>query len=236
MNEAPENSLSPTPSPDPSVDPSDRQRDPRPLGTPMLRRALWGTLLFALLAVVTAAVWSRSARRMVEPPQRFGRLPDFELIDRDGRRFGRSDLAGSPWIADFIFTRCGGSCPLLTERMARLSRDLPARARARLVSISVDPDHDTPEVLSAYAQKFEAGDDWHFLTGSREEIYRLGREGFKLAIDPNPPPAHASVLEPILHSTRFVLVDGDGEIRGYYDAFDESAMRRLLVDLSALVD
>mgnify|MGYP002083800012 CR=1 FL=1 len=120
--------------------------------------------------------------------------------------------------------------------MARLSRDLPPRARARLVSITVDPDHDTPEVLRAYAEKFEAGEDWHFLTGPRDEIYRLGREGFKLAIDPDPPSAHANVLEPILHSTRFVLVDGDGEIRGYYDAFDEPSMRRLLDDLSALVD
>ncbi len=100
------------------------------------------------------------------------------------------------------------------------------------VSFSVDPAHDTPEALQRYAQKLGATDRWLFLTGEREEIRRLSIEGFKLGLDLNPAPGMSN--EPILHSTRFVLVDGEGTIRGYYEAFDEPSMERLERDLKGL--
>ncbi len=199
------------------------------------RRLLWSVLVVALAAISFSAISSRlSLRRPGPPPPILGQVPEFELTNRDGRRVGPSDLAGSPWIADFIFTRCATSCPLITERMAKLERELPPRIGARLVSFSVDPDHDTPDVLEAYALKFGAPEHWWFLSGDRTAMYDLIRNGFHLAVDPDPPPAIEGVTEPILHSTRFVLVDSQGAIRGYYDAQDEPSIKKLKRDLEAL--
>lgn len=192
------------------------------------RALLWGLLVLALVAVAGAAVWQILNRPA--PPPVLGEVPDFALTNRDGRTVHRADLAGHPWLADFVFTRCAASCPMMTLRMARLNRDLPADLAVRLVSFTVDPDYDTPEVLERYAQSFKAPDRWLFLTGGREEMHRLSKEGFKLAIDAGGGPQD----EPILHSTRFVLVDGEAKIRGYYEAFDEASMKKLRRDLESL--
>ncbi len=199
------------------------------------RRLLWAVLIAALAGVVFSAVSSRLwLKRPGTPPPILGQVPEFELTNRDGRRVGPSDLAGSPWIADFVFTRCVTSCPMITERMSRLERELPPRIGARLVSFSVDPEHDTPAALEAYAEKFAAPEHWWFLTGDRNAMYDLIRNGFHLAVDPNPPPTVGEVTEPIVHSTRYVLVDAQGAIRGYYDSQDESSIKKLKRDLEAL--
>jgi protein SCO1/2 len=195
------------------------------------RVLLWGLLVLTLIVIAAAAVL-RTGRP--EPPPVLGSVPEFTLVNRDGRTIRREDLAGAPWIADFIFTRCPASCPMMTSRMARLERDLPRDLDVRLVSISVDPEHDTPEILQRYAASYKAPPHWLFLTGDGEEIYRLSREGFKLGVDQAP--EGIETAEPILHSTRFVLVDGEGRIRGYYDAFDEESMKKLLRDLETLAD
>lgn len=195
-----------------------------------LRRGLlWGFLVVALLAVAGAA--ARQMLRRPEPPPVLGEVPDFALINRDGREVRRADLAGAPWIADFIFTRCGASCPMMSQRMARLERELPRDLGVRFVSFSVDPEHDTPPVLQEYAKSFGAPGRWLFLTGDKQAIHRLSKEGFKLAVDDATP---ANPDEPILHSTRFVLVDAEGRIRGYYEAFDEEAMQKLMREVEAL--
>jgi protein SCO1/2 len=191
------------------------------------RILLWGLLVFALVAVAGAGIWEIVNRP--EPPPVLGEVPDFALTNRDGRTIQRSDLIGEPYVVDFIFTRCAASCPMMTLRMARLNRDLPPDLTVRLVSFTVDPDYDTPAVLERYAQSFKAPQRWLFLTGPRAEIYRLIQEGFKLAVDAGGPQD-----EPILHSTRFVLVDGEGDIRGYYEAFDEPSMKKLRRDLDSL--
>jgi protein SCO1/2 len=188
-------------------------------------------LVLALVAVGGAALWTRIAA--APPPPVLGEVPEFRLVNRDGRAVTRADLAGSPWVADFIFTRCAASCPLMTARLARLGRDM-GRAAPRRVSFTVDPAHDTPEVLARYAASYEAAPDWLFLTGPAPQLHRLMVEGFKLALDPAPPPGTATPEEPILHSTRIVLVDGQGRIRGYYDAFDEESMARLRRDAALL--
>jgi len=199
------------------------------------RRLLWAVLVAALAAIAFSAISSRLALgRPGAPPPILGQVPEFELTNRDGRRVGPSDLAGSPWIADFIFTRCATSCPLITERMMKLERELPPRIGARLVSFTVDPEHDTPEVLEAYAEKFAAPEHWWFLSGDRAAMYDLIKNGFHLAVDPNPPPSVEGVVEPIVHSTRYVLVDAQGAIRGYYDSQDESSIKKLKKDLEAL--
>lgn len=197
---------------------------------PLRRRLLWSFLILVLLAVMVATAMQRLKKP--EPPPVLGHVPEFTLTNRDGRSIRRADLDGGPWVADFVFTRCPASCPMMSARMARLNRDLSADLPVRLVSFSVDPEHDTPEVLQRYAASFQATDRWLFLTGVREDVRRLCVEGFKLGLDMAPAPGMGP--EPILHSTRFVLVDGRGDIRGYYEAFDEESTARLKRDLLAL--
>lgn len=180
------------------------------------------------VAVVVAAALAGHLRSGPPPPV-MSRLPTFSLTERSGRAVTLESLAGRAWVADFIFTRCAGLCPAMTARMARLGQSLPPGAL--LVSITVDPEHDTPETLARYAQGFRAGDAWLFLTGRKEDLYALAVQGFKLAAMEVPQDRQAVAAGPFLHSGKFVLVDGRGQVRGYYDSEDESALRRLLRDL-----
>lgn len=205
---------------------------------PVQRVVLWGLLVATLLAIGVTAVmaprWSRPARAPAPPD--LGPVPQFELINRDGQSWSSSDLVGTPWIADFIFTRCGLSCPRLTALMAQLGEVLPDRLDVHRVSISVDPEHDRPPVLQSYAEKWGVEDDrWLFLTGEREEIRDLVIEGFKLGLDMEPPAGLANPDEPIIHSTRFVLIDSAGSIRGYYNVVEGDELQRLISDLQALL-
>src|SRR4051794_11593049 len=206
------------------------------MAPPVRRGLLWGLLITALVLVVAATAVQRLRRP--EPPAVMWSVPDFTLTNRDGRTVTLKDLKGAPWVADFIFTRCPASCPMMTARLARFNRGLRRDLPVRLVSFSVDPKYDTPAVLQAYAQSFKAPDRWLFLTGDGEQIYRLSKEGFKLAIDNTPPPGATAMptAEPILHSTRIALVDGQGRVRGYYEAFDEESMKKLERDLRALAE
>jgi protein SCO1/2 len=186
--------------------------------------------LIALAAAVTVVVTVIALRPAPRPaPAPIAQLPEFALVERDGSTVTRADLAGAPWIADFVFTRCAIYCPRLTVRMKELRERLPPAIRT--VSFSVDPEHDTPEVLERYAEQWGIeGRSWLFLTGEREPMWRLVREGFLLPVE-DAPEVEAS---PILHSNRFVLVDSAGRIRDTYDAFDDDALERILADLSAL--
>lgn len=164
-----------------------------------------------------------------------GTLPDFRLVERSGRAVSRDDLRGRPWVADFIFTQCGGACPAMTARMARLRREVPAEVR--LVSFTVDPAHDTPDVLTRYASAFDAGPSWLFVTGAQKDLYLLATGGFKLAAMEVPPAERSLGGDgPFLHSSKFTLVDAAGAIRGYYDSTDEEAMRSLVADATLLAD
>ena len=148
---------------------------------PIRRGLLWGLLVAALVVVAAATLLQRI--RQPEPLPVYGELPAFSLVNRDGRTIRLEDLEGRPWVADFIFTRCPASCPMMSARMARLERSLPEDLDALLVSISVDPEHDTPEVLERYAEKHQAPERWLFLTGEREDVRKLSVEGFKLGIE-----------------------------------------------------
>lgn len=157
----------------------------------------------------------------------YGEVPAFTLVDQQGRPVSGEALRGSVWVADFIFTRCAGQCPMMSAQMARLAALLAHRPGVRLVSFTVDPAWDTPEVLARYAAQYRTSDAaWSFLTGDEATIRRLCREGFRVALS-----EQGTEAEPITHSTRLVLVDRRGHIRGYYDATDEAAMRQLRHDL-----
>ena len=154
----------------------------------------------------------------------FGQAPDFLLTERRGGTFSKEKLAGKPWVADFIFTSCAGQCPLMSLEMKKLQNQFGAETGFRFVSFSVDPDRDTPAVLAEYANRYEAQKDrWFFLTGPRQEINRILKEFFLSPVE-----------EPAMHSIRFILVDGKGQIRGYYDASDTASMDQLVHDAKLL--
>lgn len=157
-------------------------------------------------------------------------VPDFSLVDDRGRPFRGDDLDGHVVVADFIFTRCTTACPMLTAQMANLRRRLGARAeRVRFVSFSVDPAHDTPEVLHRYAAAHGASAEWFFVTGDVATIRRTAIEGFKVGIgDPVEQPGGG--LD-ILHAQHFVLLDRQRRIRGFYRTDAES-----LAELERAID
>lgn len=159
-----------------------------------------------------------------------GIVPPFQLIDQNGQPFGSQQLRGKIWIADFIYTTCPGPCPMISSRMSELQKPLE-NTDVHLVSITVDPEHDTPTVLRGYAGKLEArAGRWDFLTGPRPAIYALSRDGFKLGVNDGTGEAGVPV-----HSTRLVLVDRHATIRGYYDATAPDAVTRLLADANHLL-
>jgi protein SCO1/2 len=210
----------------PTAAPTEATATPRSSGWVL---GLVGAILVAAGAI---AVVGARARRAPEPP-RLGSLPEFRLVERSGRPLSLADLRGRPWVADFIFTQCAGACPAMTARMARLRRDVPPDVQ--FVSFTVDPAHDTPEVLARYAASFRADEGWRFVTGPAKDLYALSVAGFKLAAMEVPRGEQAAGGDgPFLHSSKFVLVDGAGVIRGYYDSTEEAAMRTLVADAAAL--
>lgn len=175
-----------------------------------------------------------------EPPLEalsvYGAVPDFSLIERSGRRVGRGDLLGQVWVADLVYTSCTETCPLQTAAMAALQQDLGRQAAVRLVSITVDPTRDTPRVLARYAERYRADPArWLFLTGTREDIHRLAQEGLRLAAVQLDTDERRDGTGPLLHSARFVLVDRQARVRGYYESTDAAALQRLRRDIDRLV-
>jgi protein SCO1 len=190
-----------------------------------LTRALAAAL--ALAAVLTSC---RSGRRDAGLPVLF-ELPAFTLVERSGRPFTLDDLRGRVAVADFVFTRCAGVCPNMTARMSKLRQALPDEVR--LVTFTVDPGHDTPAVLTRYAEPLEAGQRWLFVTGRQADVHRLATDGFKLAAM-EAPPGGATDDGPFLHSAKFALLDARARVRGYYDSDDPEAMTALARDARRL--
>ena len=160
----------------------------------------------------------------------YGTVPNFQLTNQDGKAFGSAQLTGEIWIADFIYTTCPGPCPMISSRMSELQKPLE-NTDVHLISFSVDPGKDTPEVLRGYAERLQAQPGrWDFLTGPQSSIYKLSRDGFKLGVSDGRDEKGIPV-----HSTRMILVDRHGEIRGYYDATEPDAVTKLLADTNHLL-
>jgi protein SCO1/2/putative membrane protein len=161
----------------------------------------------------------------------YGQLPEFEFVERSAAAFGSRDLRGKTWIADFVFTRCTGPCPVMTSKMRELQNALPPSVDIKLVSISVDPEHDSPEVLTRYASAYGAQPGrWFFLTGKPEPIYDLARQSFKMTVQRSEQADAEDDGGAIIHSTHFILVDGVGQIRGYYDSEVPESLGQLRAD------
>jgi protein SCO1/2 len=161
-------------------------------------------------------------------------VPDFSLTERNGSTVTLAALRGKIWIADFIYTTCTDTCPLQTAMMAKLQGEYAATPEVRFVSITVDPERDTPQALALYADKYGADvERWYFLSGQRGRIMQLIQQGFRLAVAAIPTDADSGGIIP--HSPRFVLVDKEARIRGYYDSRELEAFGRLKNDIDTLV-
>jgi len=192
---------------------------------------LWVVFVVGLLGVIVVGVL-RDLGPHARTLDRYGPVPAFDLTTQDGSSRSNLQLQGTVWLADFMFTRCGGLCPLLTARMRSLAEALDGETGWHLISFSVDPEYDTPAVLTAYAAAQGADTThWTFLTGDKATVRNLCIQGFHLAVDEGADNA----VEPILHSQSIVLVDARGEIRGYYDSQDEEESRQLLEDVRLLL-
>jgi protein SCO1 len=203
------------------------------LAQPSPRRSFVGLLVIVLAAVgmeLAYRSWKSSEQTANSSLPRFGVVPEFSLIDHEGRPFGSKDLHGKVWIADFIATRSSGPDPILSSRFAELDTNFKKSEQLRLISFTVDPQNDTPGVLRDYARRFEASPRWYFLTGDKQKVDELAGNGFQLAArDPN------NVSSEEVRTTKFVLVDADGAIRGYYDGTSNEVIQRLLTDLGSLL-
>ena len=159
-------------------------------------------------------------------------MPSFELTSEQGKALSDQDLRGKVVVANFIFTRCPTVCPALTARMAKIQTEIPAELPVHFVSFSVDPKHDTPEVLREFGAKYDQDPSrWTFLTGDLAEVMKAVEEGFRIGItgadDPEATPFD------IVHGEHFGLVDKAGTIRGYYPNSDLS-LQRLVRDAKRL--
>lgn len=182
-------------------------------------------VICGLFLIITVIKYSVGAQHSVPLPI-LGQVSHFSLYDEEGKPFTRENLQGKIWVANFFFTTCAGICPMMSAHMASLNRSFELEKDVHLVSFTVNPEQDSPQVLSEYAKKFKANTQkWHFLTGSREALTEIAVQSFKLG----------DIKEPIFHSSYFCLVDQEGRIRGYYEGMKKEGVNRLFKDASMLL-
>jgi len=155
-----------------------------------------------------------------------GNIPQFEFTNSDGNIVTLDNLKGKVWVADFIFTTCTMACPMMTGNMNIVHKKFKKNDNVRLVSISVYPEYDTPEVLKNYASQYDADTEkWLFLTGKEDAVKDIIRDGFKIG----------DYEDIIFHSEKFALVDKKGIIRAYYNGMKSEDMKQLKKDIDALL-
>ena len=164
--------------------------------------------------------------RNTKPLPVLGNIPPFELLDNFGQSFTEENISGEIWVADLIFTTCAGPCPIMSTEMRSLHKYYLGNKNIHMVTITVNPDYDSPEVLTEYGERYDADfDKWHFLTGKYENIQSLIANGFKMG----------DIEEIVFHSTRFALIDPNMNIRGYYMGTESNDVKKLMGDIKKLI-
>ena len=189
---------------------------------------VFGSLAVIIVSVTVAYVLSQAEKlndRRVSLPLK-SPVTDFTLTNQQRRAVSLGDLRGQVWIADIIFTRCAGPCPKMTQRMSELQKALPVSRPVKLITLTTDPDFDTPEILKRYGEANGANPDrWIFLTGAKKQIAQLARDGLKLIAEETNPAERSSDQDLFIHSTIFVIVDQQGRLRGSFE-YDDPQMRQ----------
>jgi protein SCO1/2 len=182
-----------------------------------------GLVILTILAVALRERWKP------EPLPVLGRVTGFSLTNQLGATVTGESLIGQIWVADIIFTRCPGPCLLMTRNLGLLQRELRERDSVRFVSLTADPGYDTVDELLRYGERHGADPSrWHFLTGPKEEIYRFAIEDLKLSAEEIDPERRESLNDLFIHSTKMVLVDAEGQVRGYFEGTEAEVPRKLL--------
>ncbi|HTL18343.1 MAG TPA: SCO family protein [Patescibacteria group bacterium] len=187
-------------------------------------RFLWVGLALtcALLVLAFLLAGLKSRQRTGKPLEVYGQVSPFTLTNQDNQAVTIAELQGKVWVADIIFTRCPGPCLKMTRQMLELQAALPPSSNARLVSLTTDPQYDSPPVLKAYAQRF--GTDpkrWMFLTGTPKAIANLAIDSLKLTAIEKPSDQRDSPADLFVHSTIFVVVDKHARLRGIFETTGE---------------
>jgi protein SCO1/2 len=199
---------------------------------------MWTGLGLTILLMAAAAWSNRLYQRRPTPATLpvISQVPELTLTNQNAEPLRMSELRGQIWIGDIIFTRCAGPCPEMTRRMAALQAAIPANSPVKLVTLTTDPDHDSPAVLRRYGERFGADfNRWMFLTGSKESLRKLAVDGLKLIALEKEPGERESANDLFIHSTRLVVVDQLGQLRATYESTDPGSQKPLLDAVAALV-
>jgi cytochrome oxidase Cu insertion factor (SCO1/SenC/PrrC family) len=187
--------------------------------------SVWvGVGLIAATLTLALVLYKLKSELAARPPQLpvICSVPAFALTNQLGQPVTLETLKGRAWVADIIFTRCAGPCPVMTRQMRELQDGLPSDSRARLITLSTDPEYDTAPVLKAYGDKFGAkAERWSFLTGPPREVASLAIDGLKLTAIAKKPEERTAPADLFVHSTIFVVVDKAGRLRGAFETQGE---------------
>jgi cytochrome oxidase Cu insertion factor (SCO1/SenC/PrrC family) len=179
---------------------------------------VWGALVLTAGCILVAFVLQRLQLRSAVPLQPISQVSPFTLTNQLGQPVTLSNLLGHVWVADIIFTRCAGPCPQMTRAMRELQDSVSPRDPVKFVTLTTDPDYDTPAILKPYAQQAGANPSrWLFLTGSKDQIAHLALDGLKLAAQEKPAADRETPVDLFIHSTLFVVVDKQGRVQAIFD-------------------
>jgi protein SCO1 len=174
-------------------------------------------LLFSLLGLMYLLSLVEYGRARQKALPVIDQVADFTLTNQEGNVTMLADLTNHVWIADIIFTRCAGNCPIMSTQMKSLQDALPSSSQAKLVTLTTDPDYDTPSILKRYGEHYGADfQRWTFLTGEKGELAGLATGSLKLGSTPVPPRDRTNSVDLFVHSTIFVVVDKQARLRGSF--------------------
>ena len=202
----------------------------------LVKWMFWAGLAVTALTLLAVFMVTRMRQAQSERLPVLSQLPDFTLTNQQGKVITLADLRGQVWVADIVFTRCAGPCPKMTQRMSQLQTVLPADALVKLVTLTTDPDFDSPAVMRRYGERFGADfNRWMFLTGGKPQIRRLAVDGLKLVAIEKPAAEQTSPEDLFIHSTIFVVVDKQGRLRDAFDSTEPGFKARVAKTVNQLV-
>ena len=158
-------------------------------------------------------------------------IPPFSFTNQDGQAVSEKDVEGKIYVADFFFTTCPTICPVMKRQMTKVYNAYKGNPNLKILSHSIDPEHDTPQVLHQYAADLGiSGDQWEFLTGPKEKIYDIGMKKYMVVTAED-----STAAGGFLHSGAFILVDKDKHVRGMYDGTTDEGAEQLIADIATLL-
>ena len=158
-------------------------------------------------------------------------IPDFSFINEDREVVTEKDFKGKVYVADFFFVTCPTICPVMKKNMLTVYKEYKDNPDVKILSHTIDPEHDTPEILKKYATDLGVnGKMWQFVTGDKEKIYDIGQKHYMVSALED-----SSQAGGYIHSGAFVLIDKDRHIRGMYDGTTEEGTAKLIQDLAVLL-